>query len=293
MTFTSQTFREANTKHNYIVKSRLQYFHSKVDCSGLSIKLPLSGTEVYHIDGKEHTIDPGGFLLVNKGQSIRCDISSQKLVDSICLYLDKELYSSIIDSFQKGNVFNDSHNSPSLVVPDKYYIEEGGGLSNILTSISRCKSLATFTEEDFILITEELAKHQLQQKSFLQHISAQNYSTKEEILRRLKIAKSYIFDNYDQAIQLEDIAHTACFSKYHLLRSFREVFGITPYQLLLARRIFFAKRKLENNYPIEEIAAQCGFNNRRAFTRVFKKIEGITPSHYQQTHSSYLSKSNL
>lgn len=279
MLFDSQTFREVNNKSNYIVRSRLDQFYSAVDCSGLSIKLPLNGIENYKVDGKQYCLKPGNFLLVNKGQEISCTIDSSKIVESTCIYFDPKLYSEVLADIQSKNPLEEKDYNNEIVLSEKYHMEDCD-LSRTLSGISSLKDFSKIRDEDFISITEQLAMHQLQQKQILNSLNALNYITRQELLKRLRIAKSFIYDNYQKEINLEDIAEVACLSKYHLLRSFKDAFRVTPYQALLERRIVVAKEQLITNSTVNEVALNCGFSDRRSFSRVFKKIEGHTPSNY-------------
>jgi AraC family transcriptional activator of pobA len=47
-----------------------------------------------------------------------------------------------------------------------------------------------------------------------------------------------------------------------------------------------AKRKLiYTQYPLDQIAYTLGFKDPAYFSRFFKKLEGVAPSVYRQTHN--------
>ena len=65
---------------------------------------------------------------------------------------------------------------------------------------------------------------------------------------------------------------------------FKMVTGIAPYEYLVIRRIEYALNLLkETNMSIVEVPAHCGFNNLANFNRVFRKINGMTPSEYRKS----------
>jgi len=280
MTFNATTFQTINSKKNVAVRTALNSFEGTVSSSGLSIKLPLNGVEHYRIGKSEYAIQPGNFLLVNKGQEIGCRLKSKQNIESICIYLDSALYTEIHERLHSKDPLDFSSASHEVpVLPEKYYMLDCE-LSESLRRLSHQKSLDTLTEEDFILLTEKLAFHQLDQKRMISSIEALNYITKKELLIRLRTARSFIFDNYDRDINLDDIAQVSYLSKYHLLRSFKDVYKITPYQALLKRRIDKAAELLRQEHRIQDVAIRCGFNDRRSFSRVFKKMHGVTPSNF-------------
>jgi AraC family transcriptional regulator len=280
MTFNSTTFKSINDKKNVAVRSALYEFESTVDSSGLSIKLPISGTENYKVDNVNYQIKPGNFLLVNKGQQVACKLDSKNIIESICIYLDNDIYLEIMERAAKKQQLDIALNhSEASVISDKYFIMDCP-LSKTLSSFLSLRNVENLTEEDYILITEKLAFHQLDQKQMISSIDALNYITKTELLKRLRAAKSFIFENYGKNLNLDDISQASCLSKYHLLRSFKDVYNTTPYQALLDRRINKAKEMLQSGDAIQDVAIKCGFNDRRSFSRVFKKVNGKTPSSY-------------
>lgn len=92
----------------------------------------------------------------------------------------------------------------------------------------------------------------------------------------------YISDHFTEEITLEDIASYAGFSKFHFSRIFTEYTGETFYQYLQQKRINYAQTLLSNpSLSITEVAYQAGFTSSTAFTRVFRKSTGYTPSQFR------------
>jgi len=102
---------------------------------------------------------------------------------------------------------------------------------------------------------------------------------------RLKSALEYIDSHYQQNITLEDLSRISGMSPKYFCRLFREVIHRTPIDYLNAFRIDKACTLLETNeYPITEVAFQCGFNDSSYFVRCFKKYKNITPKQYVKIH---------
>lgn len=103
------------------------------------------------------------------------------------------------------------------------------------------------------------------------------------LTKRVIQAKYFIDKNFDQAITLDAICKEACISKFHLIRSFKKLYGITPYQHLTCLRIKKAKELLQGNLPITAVCYHLGFDSPTSFSGLFKKIAGKTPLEFQRS----------
>lgn len=84
-------------------------------------------------------------------------------------------------------------------------------------------------------------------------------------------------------LSLDQLAEVAGLSKYHFLRQFSQVVGMTPGAYLRTLRLCHAARKLRTtNLPILEIALSVGFADHPSFSRAFARHMGMTPSEYQK-----------
>ena len=103
------------------------------------------------------------------------------------------------------------------------------------------------------------------------------------LVKRVIQAKYFIDKNFDQAIDLDTICKEACISKFHLIRSFKKLYGVTPYQHLTFLRIKKAKDLLQTNLPISAVCYHLGFDSPTSFSGLFKKIAGKTPVEFQRS----------
>jgi AraC family transcriptional regulator len=73
-------------------------------------------------------------------------------------------------------------------------------------------------------------------------------------------------------------------STSHLIRSFRQSTGKTPYRYLLHQRIEGARSLMRNDRtPLTEVALASGFADQHHLGRVFRRITGMTPSNYRRS----------
>ncbi|WP_263357669.1 helix-turn-helix domain-containing protein [Acidicapsa ligni] len=94
---------------------------------------------------------------------------------------------------------------------------------------------------------------------------------------------TYIEENLNKEIRLEDLAELNSISRFHFARSFRDSLGETPYQFILKKRVQRAKALLQlPRTSIAEIAKISGFSDASQFTRMFRKITGVTPQTWRR-----------
>lgn len=86
-----------------------------------------------------------------------------------------------------------------------------------------------------------------------------------------------------EAIALDRLAEIAELSKFHFLRQFSQVVGMTPGAYLRTLRMCQAARLLRSSEtPILDIAAAVGFADHPSFSRAFARYMGVTPSAYRR-----------
>lgn len=96
-------------------------------------------------------------------------------------------------------------------------------------------------------------------------------------------AARFISHNFSRDITIEDIADFVGISPSHLYRVFSQELGIPPTRFLTSYRINEACALLRGSgMSVSEVAASAGFRDPLYFSRVFKKIKGISPTAYER-----------
>ncbi|HHX36494.1 MAG TPA: helix-turn-helix domain-containing protein [Clostridiaceae bacterium] len=93
----------------------------------------------------------------------------------------------------------------------------------------------------------------------------------------------YIDANFQKPISLDDLANHVYLSKSYVSKLFKENVGCTFIEYLNKVRIEHScDLLLTTDQPISEVALQSGFEDRSYFSKVFKRIMGLTPGQYRQ-----------
>lgn len=96
-------------------------------------------------------------------------------------------------------------------------------------------------------------------------------------------AKTYIHNNFQRDIHVEDIASSVSLSKYHFSRMFKAETGYTPHEYLFSIRLRTARELLtETRMNLDSIASACGFSSTSHFIRAFKQETGVTPTMFRK-----------
>ena len=99
----------------------------------------------------------------------------------------------------------------------------------------------------------------------------------------IDMAIAYFNEHYSESISIEEYAKKIHVSTSWFIRNFKLYVGSTPMHFILQKRICNAEALLLNTeYNINEIAQIVGYDNALYFSRIFKKIKGISPSEYRK-----------
>ena len=101
--------------------------------------------------------------------------------------------------------------------------------------------------------------------------------------QNLQNIKDYIDSHYQEKITLDTLSEQFFINKYYLTRVFKEQFGVPVVSYLIQVRITHAKRLLRfTDHSIERIGQECGIGDANYFTKIFRKVEGVTPGGYRR-----------
>jgi AraC-like DNA-binding protein len=92
----------------------------------------------------------------------------------------------------------------------------------------------------------------------------------------------YIQMNYKRDIGIQDIADYVGLSYSHVRKIFKDKIGKNIGDVINSLRMQEAKDLLvRTEISIKDLALVLGYNNDQTFSRIFKKLEGITPGEYR------------
>ncbi len=121
----------------------------------------------------------------------------------------------------------------------------------------------------------------------LDRIYSEN-SIRPEQYVQVRQSKAFMQKFYSNRVELNDLAKAACMSRFHYVRIFQRIYGLTPRAYLRDLRISKAKDLLKNGLPITQVCFEIGYESVPTFSSVFKKCSGHSPREYQRLYNSNL-----
>lgn len=116
-------------------------------------------------------------------------------------------------------------------------------------------------------------------------LARQPAATGSVLVHREDIARAdrYIREHLSEDLSLKKLAQVSSLDPTYFHKLFTRVYGKTPAQRVLSRRITAAQIALEEGgLSVAEIAAACGFTSQTYFAAKFREITGRTPTAYRK-----------
>ncbi len=111
-----------------------------------------------------------------------------------------------------------------------------------------------------------------------------NVPSETELPVHVKNTVSYITENYDSNIKINELADLIGVNRSYLTSSFKKATGYSPKEYLLFLRMENAKLMLEQTcMPINSVASSVGYTDQLAFSRMFKRYSGMSPKAYRES----------
>ena len=101
-------------------------------------------------------------------------------------------------------------------------------------------------------------------------------NTARELQKRMSLAEDQMRMTHS-TLSLEELARTACMSKFHFLRSFKACYGMTPARFQGRLRLQAGLEALQQGKPIIEASELAGFSHLPSFYRAFEREFGCKP----------------
>lgn len=262
-----------NTTAHHIVRDNIK--------GPLSIFSNFSGESYLTLEGRRIKVDTDCFLISNTDQIYTLEID-QNQTETFNVHFGENFTEESINTLLQSDktVLDAAHSTQPFSLFNCLHRKDAI-ISELLSSLKNQPD--EFKQEELMhsllahLITKEKTTALKEQS-----IPALKKQSREELLKRLFIARDYMYAFYDQPLTLDEIANACFLSKFHFLKMFTAAFGKTPHQFISTLRIQRAKSLLENSQmDVRHVAEKVGFDNSSSFSRLFFNQTGFYPSQYR------------
>ena len=226
-----------------------------------------SGKAHFHFDGKEEIVTAGHMVLYRPKEPQKYEYYGVDQTEAYWVH------------FTGGNVTNILRSYGLTDNKKVFYcgsvLEYQNIFRNMIYELQMCKEnyaemLEMYLRQIFIML----------QRYFMTSLKTDNARVVEEIDK----ATIYFNEHYSENININEYAQNNHVSVSWFIRNFKHCTGFTPMQYILSKRIYNAEILLQNpSYNVTEIACIVGYDNPLYFSRIFKKVKGLSPSEYRKS----------
>ena len=146
-------------------------------------------------------------------------------------------------------------------------------------------SLAEALEERFWHCTDAAAVCRLLRQNIQMELRQLKDEKSLREMRPITEAKHYIQQHYQEALRLEDVSSAVGFNATYFSTLFKKETGQNFMDYLTELRISKAKELLcGEELSVQDVAEQVGYRDLKYFSRLFKKLTGVSPSDYKKLY---------
>lgn len=225
-----------------------------------------AGKAHFHFDGKEQIITAGHMVLYRPKEPQKYEYYGEDQTEVYWVHFTGGDVKNILRSYG--------------LTDDKRVFYCGSGLDyqnlfrTMINELQMCKEkysemLEMYLKQVFIMLERYFA----------------NAARTEPIrvIEEIDKATKYFNEHYNEDINIEEYTQTNYVSISWFIKAFKQCTGSTPMQYILAKRISNAETLLQDpSYNITEISQIVGYDNPLYFSRIFKKVKGLSPSEYRK-----------
>lgn len=270
--------------NNIVESKRIQYTAGKFGKQSL-IYLQEAG---YSKTIKKHTsyrtyMDSYLFFIVVEGTGIlNYKNETYSLKKNDCVFIDcKNEYSHTSDNWKIAWVHFNGQNVDDIF--NKYLERDGKYVFNSLNNEYQSLIEEIYNTANNDGYIKDMIIYNLLVNLLKNIMSETIYDDNSNRKYDLDNIRKYIDDNYLNNITLDELSSYFYINKFYLTRAFKEKYGSTINNYIYEKRITKSKELLRfTDSSIEDIAISCGIRDPNYFSRVFKKIEGISPKEYRK-----------
>lgn len=247
----------------------------------LELSIVKSGTGKYYIGNEVYDIHRNDIFIISNVEAHGIEMNEQENLVNMVIHFEPRLVWSGDNDFDLRYL--------------KIFFDRGQNFSHKLdknnAATIKIQELFQEIEQEFLLKQPEynlMVKVKLLNMLvlLLRHynyvLEERSPEDKNYEIKIINKITDFVDNNYDKDIKLQELADIAHMNPTYFSTFFKKYNGLTLTEYIVRKRISRAIEYLkQTDKTILEISGLCGFNNSANFNKMFKKVTGLTPTHYR------------
>ncbi len=265
-------------KENAVVCGRSTFAEYATMTQTLSIKMAWRGRERYRLRHREISVDDENYLILNEGSSYGSVLKAPRPAWTFAVFMRPGLHREVHAARRLAPGRALEQPDPGALHGEfsehlrRHDERVSPILRHIRDSVLDGERAEAWLEEQLLLLVDSMVAVEAADARSIDRLDRAKVSTRVELARRLRLAADYIESCHAEPIGLDDMASVACLSRFHFVRFFRALHGMTPHSYLVSRRAAAARRLMQAGVlDVDTIAVQAGFGSRSSLRRALSR----------------------
>ncbi len=270
--------------------SELNEWYTTNAFRSLSIKYVIDQRIYYRKGKEEYAVSNDHYMLAGKHSDVKAFFESVKPVKSICIDICPSSFAEAftvltsrgddLDDFLSG-YFKNPEFFENVNFIDRSPLSKK---LQVLSDQIRYHGAPDINREWFLDLVEQIIYKEYGNFLHLKNLQSAKLSTRKEIMKRLELAKNFMDDEFLAIEDIRSVAISCSMSEYHFFRCFRQAYGQTPLQYLMALKMAYAKNLLlQSSQSLAQVAYQCNYPDAFTFSKAFKRFYGLAPAYFRRS----------
>jgi AraC-like DNA-binding protein len=275
---------------NVVLHARTDEQRFEAHTTSLSVYTVLRGLETHEVGRARFAVSPERYLILNDSSRHAHGVQDGTEVLSVRFRtgLGTDVYTAFAAS-PEAQLENPSFRLEPIEFFERTYPRDArlSQLLGLLRAFIWVGVTQDALEQAVQPVLEQLLALHRNLETEIERLPAAKRSTREELFRRLNVARDFIESSYLEKLNLNLIADVVNLSPHHFLRLFKDAFQTTPYQFVISKRLEQAREMLRaDNSSVTDVCFSLGWESLGSFSRDFKRRFGVPPSKYARDPAS-------
>jgi AraC family transcriptional regulator len=241
-----------------------------------SIKWMADGRARYELERRAKTVSRDSVVLVDHQQPYEMEFEARSGGQSFCLFYSPDLVAEAWASVEAGF---DEPASPALRPFPNVPFRPSPRLEALLGALWRDGPDAEAIEDRALGALAEAVKAAHGHRRLAERTPAARPAARAHLVGVVERARAELDARRGVGASLDEVARLAGVSKFHLVRLFKALHGVTPMAYAERARMTAAEERLRSGAaPIGEVAADLGYDSPSAFAKAFRRWTGAAPT---------------